>query len=675
MSRISLVLCSLALPVSVIASPLSLSGPTRFAALVTAHGSHELSREDALDAKRAEAKQTPVPKFGSASQWAVAAPSPVARHGGASAVVNQKIYVFGGYGADGSNFIPQRASHVYDPATNAWTALPDMPDAITHAQAAVIGSRIYLGGGELGDGSQQQRVLLSTVHVFNTANNTWSTIPNLPQLRSSGGFVALGTELHYIAGTRPATGAEIEDVDVGDHFVFDTANPGAGWITRAPLPDPRNHFQAIAHAGRIYVIGGQKRHNIPAGDPVGYTYLATSYVYNPGSNSWGTIASLPLPIAELERSSFTFNDKIVIGGGVTSGSQPLDQSYAYDPDTNAWIRWPTLPAKRRSPILQHVNERVIYGTGGGDFDGLRPETAMWTNKIRSDAPRVLFVRGADRSGGFLMANNDAERTEHLGDVDNHSVATSNFGWGQLRALLESEGFVVEQVIEPLAVADPPTGATTGAPVPLDPATLSQYAVVVMGSNNATYGPAAVDALEAYIRARGGVLFVADTNFGSTWSDAANSDNAFLTRFGVSMNQEFGAYELTRTPDYVTPAHPIWLGVDAIDGSGVAPARLGTVPVGVALETLARAEVQTRDNNGSPGTLRPVDANDIAVLAGTVQGGRFVVHFDRDTFVNEKLSATSLAGLDNLDFAVNVFDWLAARRDGVLLSDGFEDPVP
>ena len=54
MSRILLVLCSLALPVSVFAAPLSLSNPTRFAALVTAHGSHELSQEDALDAKRAE---------------------------------------------------------------------------------------------------------------------------------------------------------------------------------------------------------------------------------------------------------------------------------------------------------------------------------------------------------------------------------------------------------------------------------------------------------------------------------------------------------------------------------------------------------------------------------------------------------------------------------------------
>lgn len=652
-------------PIAASALPVNnLGGAARLAALATTHGSHELAREDALDAERARAKGIAQPKFGAATQWAVAAPSPVARHGGASAVVNQKIYVFGGYR---SNFIPQTDSHVYDPATNAWTPIAPMPDAVTHAQAAVIGTRIYLGGGELGDGSQQQRVLLASVYTYNTANNSWSTteIPPMPQPRSSGGFVALGTELHYIAGTSPAPVAGGIDPDVGDHFVFDTANPGAGWVTRAPLPDPRNHFQAIAHQGRIYVIGGQKFHNIPADGSVSYVYLKTNYAYSPGTNSWAPIADLELPISELERASFTFNTKIVIGGGVTDGSQPLDRSYAYDPATNTWIRWPTLPARRRSPIFQHVNERVIYGTGGGDFDGLRPETAMWTNRIRSDAPRVLFVRGANATGGFGVAGTDPERTEHLSDVNDHSISSSNYGWGQLRGLLESEGFVVEQRIEPVA---------------LETSNLPQYSVVVMGSNNATYAPASVDALEAFIRGRGGVLFIGDMRFGPNATAAAASDNFFLSRFGISMHQGLGTYELTRNPDFLIPNHPAWFSVDTVKGVPaapgdiVSPARVGTVPAGVTLEILARAEGNVQDIAGN---VRAADQNDVAALAGTVQGGRFLVFYDRDAFVNEKLttSASSIVAADDLDLAVNLFDWLAARRDGVLLSDGFEEPVP
>ena len=44
-----------------------------------------------------------------------------------------------------------------------------------------------------------------------------------------------------------------------------------------------------------------------------------------------------------------------------------------------------------------------------------------------DSPRLLFVRGADRSGGFLEANNDVGRTEQLADINNaqhRSTATT-----------------------------------------------------------------------------------------------------------------------------------------------------------------------------------------------------------------------------------------------------------
>lgn len=40
---------------------------------------------------------------------------------------------------------------------------------------------------------------------------------------------------------------------------------------------------------------------------------------------------------------------------------------------------------------------------------------------------VLFVRGADRSGGFLEADNDTGRTEHLADINNHRTFGGKHG--------------------------------------------------------------------------------------------------------------------------------------------------------------------------------------------------------------------------------------------------------
>src|SRR5215212_4821026 len=80
------------------------------------------------------------------------------------------------------------------------------------------------------------------------------------------------------------------------------------------------------------------------------------------------------------------------------------------------------------------------------------------------APVILFVRGADRSGGFLEASNDAGRTEQLADINNGSTASGNHGWATLAATLRSAGYIVEQIAEPLETGAPASGQTQGAPI-------------------------------------------------------------------------------------------------------------------------------------------------------------------------------------------------------------------
>ena len=74
--------------------------------------------------------------------WVARAPMPTARSGGAKAVIDGKIYVAGGRPPGGSAF------EVYDPATDKWEKLPDLPIAVHGLKgSAVIGGRIFLPGG------------------------------------------------------------------------------------------------------------------------------------------------------------------------------------------------------------------------------------------------------------------------------------------------------------------------------------------------------------------------------------------------------------------------------------------------------------------------------------------------------------------------------------------------
>ena len=273
------------------------------------------------------------------------------------------------------------------------------------------------------------------------------------------------------------------------------------------------------------------------------------------------------------------------------------------------------------------------------------------------AGRVLFVRGAERSGGFLEANDDAGRTEQLADITNRSTANGNHGWFELAEALRGAGYELEQIEESVEPGAAATGPTDGVAVDLAAVDLGQYDVVVFGSNNARYDAAAVDVFEAYVRAGGGALFISDANFGGNWGDAPTSDQAFLDRLGWTMNQDRGTYALRRDAgDFVAAGHPIFDGVAAFDGEGVSPVNLAGADVG---ERLAVAKNGTRDNDApGGGTNRPVNADDASLAVAALGSGRVAVHFDRNTFFNANGAGTNINRFDNRQYALNLFAWLA-----------------
>lgn len=283
------------------------------------------------------------------------------------------------------------------------------------------------------------------------------------------------------------------------------------------------------------------------------------------------------------------------------------------------------------------------------------------------AQHILFIRGADRSGGYLEAKNDADRTEQLADITNGSTARKNHGWKTFADTLTEAGYEVTQLAEPLEPGST-QGQSEGRPLPLEEMDLSRYDVIVFGSNNARYGEEAVDAIEAYLRSGGAALFISDTNFGSDAADASDSDQPFLDRLGLTMNQDQGTYLLKREDgEFLAPDHPILSGIDTFDGEGVTPITVNDeLPEGVQVTILARAKSVVRRNHAPFGrrnrgpSEQPTD-NDAVLLALTIDQGRVVGHFDRNTFFNNNGAGTSIERFDNKQFALNLFAWLVGRE--------------
>ncbi len=286
--------------------------------------------------------------------WSTVAPSPFVRHEAASALVGGKLYVFGGYTNDGT-FIPRGRSDVYDPVTNTWTQIANMPDpAVTHAGTVVDGRNVYFAGGYAGPGGGINQTFATTAAwKYNVDTNAWTAIPSLPEARGAGAMAALDGKLHFFGG------ADINRKDKGDHWVL-SLNGGTSWTKAAPLPNPRNHLGRAELSGKIYAIGGQKGTN----DKI--NQQSEVDVWNPATpNTWKRVASLPKGRSHIAGSTFVMGGRIFVIGGLTNTSLPqgISDVTAYDPQSNSWRALTPLPEPASSGVARSIKNQIFYTSG------------------------------------------------------------------------------------------------------------------------------------------------------------------------------------------------------------------------------------------------------------------------------------------------------------------------
>jgi N-acetylneuraminic acid mutarotase len=127
-------------------------------------------------------------------KWKTAAPSPFARVESPTAVVNGKIYLFGGFTEElqASNQVD-----VYDPARDSWTRKRDMPTRLTHLNPTIDGNTIWFAGGFRG---KHPGSVTDEVWKYDIASDTWTSGPPLPERRAGGGLAVVEHTLHYFGG-------------------------------------------------------------------------------------------------------------------------------------------------------------------------------------------------------------------------------------------------------------------------------------------------------------------------------------------------------------------------------------------------------------------------------------------------------------------------------------------
>jgi hypothetical protein len=174
--------------------------------------------------------------------WRTLRPMPAKRHAHAMVALNGLLYVVGGI------VNPQeRAAEVwvYDPKTDRWsvprTALPTLRE---HVTAVAEAGKVYVIGGRC-----QGNV--ATLESYDPRTNRWEHLPDMPSARSGLTSGVIGDEIHVTGGEDPNSYRAYPE-----HEVF---NIRTGTWSRFPdLPLPRHGVGSAVVDGRWYVTGGSQ---------------------------------------------------------------------------------------------------------------------------------------------------------------------------------------------------------------------------------------------------------------------------------------------------------------------------------------------------------------------------------------------------------------------------------
>ena len=237
--------------------------------------------------------------------WSTGANMPAAIAAFATAAVDTKIYIIGGW--------PLRSTvSVYDTAADTWSTAAPLPIANRNIRAVNIDGLIYIFGGEGHGGGGTPRY--KYVYRYNPISDSWSQLPDMPDERVAYGMAVLNGKVHIAGGIsgpydyqsiRTTTFLRCEDLEAGTYSYL------------APLPEARSDLAAEAHGDKFYIMAGIT-------EPGGVrTYSDETVIYSANDDSWTHGPSLNY--GRWAPASAIVGNTIYIIGGRTQGEIDLNK--------------------------------------------------------------------------------------------------------------------------------------------------------------------------------------------------------------------------------------------------------------------------------------------------------------------------------------------------------------
>jgi N-acetylneuraminic acid mutarotase len=246
--------------------------------------------------------------------------------------------------------------------------------------------------GYLGTGVDTAETVLNDFWKYDPTTDVWSQVADIPGIRRNavaftiGDFGYVGTGIDSVTATAPGSST------LADFWQFDpTVN---SWTQKADYPGNFGNGVYFATGFAIdskgYICGGKRGPN---------NYTSELWEYKSSTDTWTLLPNFPGGV-RYQLSSFVIDFKAYVGFGTDQDLYRKDL-WEFDATTNQWTQKADFPASERASASTFtIGQRgfVTLGANGGFLDDLweyNPFTDSWSTKATyGGSPRknaVAFV--------------------------------------------------------------------------------------------------------------------------------------------------------------------------------------------------------------------------------------------------------------------------------------------
>ena len=296
-------------------------------------------------------------------------------------------------------------------AAHTW---PQLPKGVTSFGAAVAGPWLYVYGGHYGqahhysrDGQSGdfRRLNLSTA-------SEWEELPGGPKLTGLA-MVAHEGKLYRVGGFTANNGdSETEKLSSEPDFARFDPQSGA-WTSLPPLPEGRSSHDAAVVGDTLYVVGGWQMQ--PEAETKWHT-TALSVDLSAEKLVWKPIATPPFERRAVALAAW--QNKLYVLGGMRREGGPTTRVDIYDPASDRWTVGPALLGTGMDGFgcsAFACDGGLFATTMSGSVQRLSADASKWEYAGRLEHPRffhrllpwkpqeLVVVGGAHMSVGKIEA--------------------------------------------------------------------------------------------------------------------------------------------------------------------------------------------------------------------------------------------------------------------------------